>query len=279
MGNCDLHIHSTASDGNLTPAQVVQLAAEKKIHTLALADHDTIEGYLEAQTRGDKIGVTVLPGVELTCNFNSRESHLLGYCFDTENEELNEILDKHHLSRKKRIRWILAQLADQGFQISFDEVWAEAHGGNLGRPHIAAVMVDKRMVASKKEAFIRYLGDNALGEIPNSYLNYRQAINLIKKAGGVTILAHPGLMYTNDEIKAFIDAGLDGVEIIHPSHNYKLQKKLENLAENHSLLKTGGSDFHALNGEYEPHLGIVTISEKWVNQLVKLSKQRQQIIV
>ncbi|MFH5883051.1 PHP domain-containing protein [Halalkalibaculum sp. DA3122] len=279
MGKADLHIHTTASDGRLSPEEVPALASENGLEVIAITDHDTIDGYFPASEAGERIGVEVLPGVELTCDFNSRESHLLAYCFDPEDPDFLQLLAHHKKARLDRIEWIVGQLTQQGLDIDKNEVRAEAAGGNVGRPHVASVLVKKGYVGSAKEAFIRYLGNHALGPIQSYYVSHEEAVERIKGAGGATILAHPGVLYSREEIEQWIDAGLDGLEVVHSSHNYDQQKKYREMAEQHNLLMTGGSDYHGDGEGYLRNFGVITTSLAQVEKLKQMTRQRKKISV
>lgn len=279
MGKADLHIHTTASDGRLSPEEAPALASENGLDVIAITDHDTIDGLFPAREAGEKIGVEVLPGVELTCDFNGRESHLLAYCFDEEDPDFRQLLAHHKKARLLRMEWIVGQLTQQGLEIDKDEVRAEAAGGNVGRPHVASVLVKKGYVGSAKEAFIRYLGNHVLGPIQNYYVSHHEAVQRIKEAGGATVLAHPGVLYSDDEIEEWIDAGLDGIEVVHSSHNYDQQKKFQELAEQNDLLMTGGSDYHGAGEGYLRHFGVITTSLTQVDKLKRMTLQRKKISV
>ena len=258
---------------------IVSLAHEHGLEVISITDHDTIGAYPKARKAGSSLNVDVLPGVELTCEFNERESHLLAYCFDVEDGPLNAMLLKQKKARLERIDWIVGQLTRQGLELDREEVRAEAGTGNVGRPHVAAVLRSKGYVGSIKEAFIRYLGNHVLGPIPGFYISHGKAVRMVKEAGGAVILAHPGHLYTEKELQQWIDAGLDGIEVIHPSHNYKLQKRYEQFAGRNNLLITGGSDFHGRDDRYLRYFGIVNIGLEKVHKLKRLTEQRKQISV
>lgn len=279
MGKADLHIHTTASDGNSTPSQIVSLAIEKKLDVIAITDHDSIAGLQEAEEVAASENIEVLSGTEITASFNSREAHLLAYCFDPTHLEFRKLLLDHRKARINRGEWILGELSKQGLELDMDEVRAEAKGSNIGRPHIASVLVNKGYVASFKEAFIRYLSNQKLGVIPSDYYSYRQVIKTVKKAGGAVIVAHPGQMYSIEELDQLVAEGVDGIEVIHPGHNYELQKKMEEYAEKHNLLTTGGSDFHGINQDYQKYFGVITISTEKVNRMIRMTKQRKRMLV
>ncbi len=277
MAKADLHIHTTASDGNSTPEQIIQSAKKHKLDIISITDHDTIRGYQQAVDVAKKYEIQLLPGVEITSDFNGRECHLLAYCFDPDHSAMRKLLVQHYRSRLERGKWIADQLSQQGLDINIEEIKAEANGSNIGRPHIASVLIDKGYVASFKEAFIRYLSDQSLGTIYNEYYSHHKVIETVKKAGGAVVVAHPSDFYTEQELEKLIDAGIDGIEFIHPSHNYEKQKQIEALAEKHNLLKTGGSDFHGGNKEYQKFFGVVTINTKYVHRLIRMTDQRKAI--
>lgn len=185
----------------------------------------------------------------------------------------------HYHSRLNRGEWIVEQLQQKGLELDIDEVKAEAKSGNIGRPHIAAVLQNKGYVASFKEAFIRHLSDQQLGTIYNEYYSHYKVIEVVKKAGGAVVVAHPGKLYSDKELKKLVSAGIDGIEVMHPSHNYDTQKRIEAFADRNNLLVTGGSDFHGSNKKYQRYFGIVTINAKQVHRLKRLTDQRKEMAV
>ncbi|HLR24689.1 MAG TPA: PHP domain-containing protein [Fodinibius sp.] len=277
MAKADLHIHTTASDGRMSPVDVVHAAIAHKLDLIAITDHDTLKGFREAEkVVSDMDQIELFPAIEITSDFNGRECHLLAYCFDPNHHLIKQLVRDHYHSRLNRGKWIIGQLSRKGFELDIDEVKAVAHGGNIGRPHIATVLLDKGYVASYKEAFIRYLSDQQLGTIYNEYYSHTKVIETVKKAGGVVVIAHPGRLYSQKELKALVSAGVDGIEVIHPSHKYKIQKKMEEFAESHDLLTTGGSDFHGSKKKYQRYFGIVTINARHAHKLRRMADQRKQ---
>lgn len=279
MAKADLHIHTVASDGHMSPEDIVRSAHKHKLDIISITDHDTINGYRQACEIADDLDITLLPGVEITADFGDRECHLLAYCFDPNHSLINSLLADQYRSRLKRGKWIIGELSKEGLDLDIDEVKAEANGGNIGRPHIASVLINKGYVASFKEAFIRYLSDEALGTICNEYYSHHKVIEAVKKAGGAVVIAHPGNLYSKKELETLVKAGVDGIEFIHPSHDYKTQKRIEAFAESHNLLMTGGSDYHGGNKEYQKFFGVVTINTKYVDKLVRMTDQRKKITV
>ncbi|MDZ7715926.1 MAG: PHP domain-containing protein [Balneolaceae bacterium] len=277
MGKADLHIHTTASDGLSTPVEIVESAVKHNLDVIAITDHDTISGVREAREAAKSTELEVISGVEITSDFKGKEAHLLAYCFDIDDPGINKLLSAHKKARVKRGKWIIEQLKNKGLDLDINEVKAEANGSNVGRPHIAAVLVDKGYVASFKEAFIRYLSNEALGPIQNEYYSAEEVIEHVKAAGGATVVAHPGQMYSIQELDIFKEMGIDGIEVMHPSHNYELQKKMEDFAENNLLIKTGGSDFHGGNRDYQKYFGVVTINTEVVYRMRQMTNQRKSI--
>lgn len=275
MGSVDLHIHSTASDGKSTPREIVQKASDLGLDTIAITDHDTYNGFFEARKAGDELDVRVLPGIEVTGLYEQREVHILAYCFDVASAELQQLLQAQKIARINRARWIIGELRKQGLNIEIREVMAQALGGLLARPHIAEVLINKGYVGSLREAFIRYLSDQALGNIKSNYVSYREVIDEIHNAGGAAVLAHPGLSYTDDDLETFVKAGIDGIEYLHPSHNYNLQQKYNEFAGKHQLLKTGGSDYHGGPDEYSQYFGILTLGKSELDRLIQMTDYRK----
>jgi len=275
----DLHIHTTASDGRSTPEEILQYAQNHGLETIAITDHDTVKGYLKVRELVADMDIELLSGAEFTADFNGRECHLLAYCFDADHSAIRRLVVHHYRSRLERAKWIVDQLSKQGLDVDINEVKAEANGANIGRPHIASVLIDKGYVASFKEAFIRYLSDESLGEIYNDYYTVKEIVEAVKKAGGAVVIAHPGKMYSRKELEKLVDLGIDGIEFIHPSHDYEMQRRIEEFAEEHNLLKTGGSDFHGSGDNYQKFFGVVTLSTKYVHSLKRMTKQRREITV
>lgn len=279
MGKADLHIHTTASDGNSTPAQIVERAIDQKLEIISITDHDTIAGLEEAKEAAADKNIEIMPGAEITASFDEREAHLLAYGFDPDNQDFKKLLFGHKKARVARGKWILEELSREGLDLDIDEVRAEAKGSNIGRPHIAAVLINKGYVASFKEAFIRYLSNQQLGVIPSDYYSCTDVIETVKQAGGAVIVAHPGHMYSDDELDRLVEAGVDGIEVVHPGHNYQLQKKMEAYADRNNLLVTGGSDFHGGSQDYQKYFGVATISTEKVNKMKKMLNQRKEMLV
>lgn len=277
MGKADLHIHTNASDGACTPQEILDKAVEKGLKTISITDHDSIKGYKKArELNGGRI--ELLPGVEMSVQWKDKEVHLLGYCFDPDDEEVNLMMLRQSRARRKRMAKIVDHLQHKGIDIDLDEVKAEAGFSNIGRPHAASVLLNKGVVGSVNEAFIRYLSSEKLGSIGTEYCTLGEAIRCMKKAGGVLSLAHPGPLYSQNEIDELMEQGIDGIECIHPSHPYPVQKNFSKIAEKNNFLVTGGSDYHgSRRSDYDPYFGIVTLGAKHVEAIKRLSQQRSKI--
>ena len=273
----DLHIHTTCSDGRLTPEEAVQMANNKKLVSLSITDHDTCRGYFQAIDKANELNVDLIPGVEITSVLEDKEVHILAYNFDPDTNYLEDFLNEQKKARKDRIKGIIKTVKKSGIDVEYDEVWAEANGANIGRPHLARVLAQKGYVSSPKEAFIRYLSNQKLGSIQSTYPDYREVIEIIRNVGGASVVAHPGRLYSSDELQAFVDAGIDGIECIHPSHNFKLQKKYTEYCEQNGLLITGGSDTHDGMEAGYTNMGVVTIACKHVEKMKKMTEQRKNI--
>ena len=253
-GFVDLHCHSTASDGTLSATQVVRLAKDSGLSAIALTDHDTAAGVVEAASAAGSLGLDFLPGIEISCEYpHPGTMHLLGYGIDPGSAVLRDLTARLIAGRDNRNPKIVARLNELGVSITMDEVEAESGGTVVGRPHIAAILVRKGYVNSIKHAFDKYLGTTGLAYFDKERLTARQAIELVRQSGGLPVLAHPiQLRTTNDAeldrvVKDLVDLGLVGLEVIHSDHDSAAVERYGKLAQKYNLLKTGGSDFHGAN--------------------------------
>jgi predicted metal-dependent phosphoesterase TrpH len=240
----DLHCHTSASDGSLSPAATVKLACEIGLKCLAITDHDTIEGWPEADQAAKKRGIFLLKGIEINTDWDNKEIHILGYGMrDQDPDFLDEL---HTLQEKRllRIEKILGKLRQLGVEISPAEVKQYAQGESVGRPHVAQAMIRKGAVSSIQDAFDRYLKIGAPAYVPRYKLTPVEAIHIIRQAGGVAVLAHPGASGADADIDKWVEAGLEGIEVYHPDHSLDDNIRYGRLAESLGLLATGGSDYH-----------------------------------
>lgn len=279
MGKADLHIHTNASDGDLSPEALINKVAEKGLQTISITDHDTIRGYLDAKELAAEKGIEIIPGVEISTVWVGREIHVLAYAFDEDDEDFLSLIFNQKRARRKRMKAIVEVLKSEGIDIDYEEVRAESHPGNIGRPHAASVLIDKGYVASVSEAFIRYLSTEKIQTIQTEYAVLDDVISIVHNAGGVLSLAHPGRLYTQNDMKELLKHSFDGIECIHPSHSYKIQKMFLDLARANNLLVTGGSDFHgSTKSEYDPYLGVVTLGSQFVDALKRSAQSRKTMI-
>jgi len=258
----DLHSHSTASDGRLSPTQLVKLARDRDIATLAITDHDTLRGVAEAQSAGARIGVRVIAGIEISTLFNgSKEAHVLGYGMRPTDDATRATIASLQPRRASRARAILERLAALGVPVPFDAVAALAGDGMIGRPHIARAMIAAGHVPDLQSAFDRFLAEGQPAFVPNDALTPAEAVELIHAAHGVAVLAHPCLFQGDLEalFTSMLAAGLDGIEIYHPDNPPAARPALLARAQRHGLLVTGGSDFHGLSTDGDASLGSIAL--------------------
>jgi hypothetical protein len=276
MSFVELHCHSTASDGTLAPRDVVRLAKQSGLSALALTDHDTVAGVPEAADEARLLGLDFLPGIEISCEFpRPGTMHLLGYGVDPASKPLHDLTRSLIDARDTRNPFIVRKLNDLGVAISMEEWVAEANGGVLGRPHLAAILVRKGYVGSIKQAFDKYLGEGAPAYFDKERVTSRRAIGLIRDSGGAAVLAHPvqlrreNYAQVDTVLKQLVDEGLAGVEVIHSDHDDLAIRELTRLAERYGLLKTGGSDFHGSN-KADIRLGVANgrrVPREWFDRL------------
>ncbi len=241
---CDFHVHTTFSDGLLTPEQVTEIAKEKGLAALGIADHDAVGGIEPAIKKGKQIGVEILPAVELSCIVGDCDIHILGYYVDYKNKKLIAILEDIQSKRLERAKKMVEKLADQGAEVELARVLELAGNGTVGRPHIAQALLEQGHISSYDEAFWKYIGYHCPAYVPKEKLTPRQAIEMIRQFHGIPILAHP-MSYNNRAIVNFIiDEGIAGLEIWRPDHSENDMKYLNALVTNNHLLATGGTDCH-----------------------------------
>ena len=249
-GCVDLHLHTTRSDGTMSPSEVVQYASYKGLRAIAITDHDTVCGNEEAILEGRRLGVEVIPGVELSILFHPGEFHLLGYFVDYRNREFHSSLSLLRERRRQRNPQIITKLADIGIYLNIHEIERIAPNENVGRPHIAEAMVKAGYVSCAQEAFDRYLKKDGPAYVPKEFLTPTEGIALIKRYGGIPVLAHPHTLELNtmEKFTRFVgllrDAGLEGIEIWYSGNSPRKVAIYRELADRYGLCVTGGSDFH-----------------------------------
>jgi predicted metal-dependent phosphoesterase TrpH len=276
LNTVDLHCHTTASDGILAPTELVRLAASVPLDVIAITDHDSTEGVAEALAAGEKYGVEVIPGVELSCDVPSGELHMLGYYPDVSADELQTELQRLRGGRVQRAQAMVGKLVDLGYPISFQRVQELAGQGAIGRPHVAQALQEAGHVKSKGEAFGKLIGRHGPAYVERARLSPADAVRLIRRVGGVPVFAHPFIISGNGGVLApvplaeslpdLVAAGLLGIEVYYPYYTPAIIDQLLTLARQYDLIVTGGSDFHGA-GVAGAILGSVYVPRKCVHLL------------
>jgi predicted metal-dependent phosphoesterase TrpH len=275
----DLHIHSTASDGSLSPAEIIKAAEEVPLRAIAITDHDTLEGSAEALQYIDSSAVEIIPGIEISADFDGGTMHLLGYLLRLDDVSLRQTLEVVQKSRTDRNLHIIRRLHNLEVDIHYDDVVQASGGGQIGRPHIARVLVQKGVVQNIDEAFATFLRKGGPAYVERYRLSPAEAIQTILEAGGVPVLAHPSSLNLKTEgnldrvVAGLKKVGLKGLEAYYPSHGPVRTALYERLAKRHGLLVTGGSDFHG-TAKPEVHIGIGSGDLRIPYRLVEELKQK-----
>lgn len=264
----DLHLHTTASDGSLSPSALVWAARSGGLDVIAIADHDTCAGVAEAQ-RALPSQVHVIPAVELSTTLESTEQHILGYFIDPQHKSMQQYSESAAEKRRERIRGMLERLRPYGIKLTLDDVIAAAEPGTrmIGRPHLARALALRNHVQTVGEAFDRFIGDQGPAFLPTQLLSPKQGIDLIHEIGGVAVWAHPRASALEKHLKAMIDWGLDGIECFRPNATPTETMTAEEYAKLHKLLMTGGSDWH---GTWQGRLGDFYLSPEDVEALLEI---------
>lgn len=269
MQLADLHTHSTASDGQYSPAELVHLARQRGLHTLALTDHDTLDGLDEAVRAGEALGLRVLRGVELSAK-EHHNFHILGYCFAADAPELRQLCEKLRAGRDERKYRILDFLKEKGMELTLEEVEELAGGDIIARPHFARAMVRRGYVSSNREAFDRYLDSEEYRQkVTRFKADARSCVEAVKAAGGRVSLAHPYQMRLEDEalealVRELAGYGLDAIEGYYPKYTPQQQDCYHRLAKKYGLHLTGGSDFHGEKVKPEVRLAALELDLGWL---------------
>lgn len=244
MNKADLHLHTTASDGLLSPEEIVTTAYNKGLKAIAITDHDTVKGIKNAINKSKDINILVIPGIEFSCELKNFEIHVLGLFVDVNCPNLIKVCDELELSRKNRIELIIKKLNSLNINIDYEKLSKNCKEGTLGRPHVARALVAKKYVDSVQEAFDRYLSYGKEAYVSRFKLLIEDAISIIHKSGGIAILAHPALIKDYKVETLLNEYNFDGIEVYHSKHTDEDIKEFKNLANKYNLIITGGSDFH-----------------------------------
>ena len=273
----DLHVHSTASDGRLAPADVVRDAAAAGLAAVALTDHDTIDGLPEACAAATGLGIRVVTGCEFSVAAPWGELHLLAYFLPVDSPAVNTFLHEQRAARADRGARMVERLHGQGVDVALDDVLAEANGGALGRPHVARALVARGIVPDVAAAFERYLGRRKAAFVPKKLPQIAHVTALVRDAGGVTSAAHLGERATRGTLARLQRGGVDGVEVLHPSHDAATAGRIQTRARELGLLVTGGSDWHggAERDEVRAPLGGMNVPAEWLAEIERLAQDRR----
>lgn len=272
----DLHMHTSASDGLLGPADLVRAVQAADLQVFSVTDHDTVDALAEVESNAQRLGLRLIPGIELSAMWRKVEFHILGYFVDPRDAALLTFLRARREARRTRLQTMLNRLRPLGIVIEAEEVLARAVDGNVGRPHLARVLVQRGFVASTDEAFDRYLAEGKPAYVPRPEVTVVDAIRVIHEAGGLASLAHPGLHNRDEAIPDLVSARLDAIEVYHVNHSPGLSTHYRRLAERQGLLVTGGSDFHGATArDHGPTPGIPCLPEADFRRLQVAADKRR----
>ena len=276
MGAVDLHLHTTASDGTLTPAALVRRAAERGLKYIAVTDHDSVDGVREALVAAAAYpGLTCIPGIEISTEVETGEAHLLGYFVDYRDAALNRRMHRIQRSRERRAADMVAKLNDLGLKLEITRVRELAGEGSVGRPHVAAALLEKGYIVEFAEAFEKYIGRGGPAYVPRDKITPLEAVEIILAARGLPVLAHPFTVGAVAPMVAALAAGgLVGLEVYYAEHDSAQIDEYNALAAEHDLIATGGTDFHGIATRVEPDIGEVEIPANVIGDLMALAAAR-----
>ena len=264
----DLHTHTTYSDGAFSPKELLDLAKIKQLSAVGITDHDSVNGIDEAIHYGKKIGIEVIPGVEISTDVEETEVHILGYFIDHKDKELNKVLKFFRDERLERGKRIIKKLNNIGLEITLSDVLEFSESAPICRPHIAKAMLKKGHVKNFIQAFQKYIGDGGPASERKIHVSAQSALKIINDAGGLSFIAHPGKM-KESILQNLIHLGVDGIEAIHPSHKKYQQKFYKGIVNQYCLLESGGSDFHGGMRSDETNLGKYYVSASVLDGIKK----------
>ena len=274
----DLHIHTHFSDGLLSPTEIIELAADRHLKAIALTDHDEVQGIDEAIQVGKEHGIEVVPAIEIGTSYHGKDLHILGYYINHHDPILLEHIREWRQWREERAKRIVSRLNEIGIKIPFELVKLKAGNGNIGRPHIADVLIEQGVIFSFQEAFDKYLADNKTAYIPKRKMMADEAIMLIQQIGGLAFIAHPAVNVTNEYIEELIKKGLDGIETMHPKHSPGQVNFYKGLVEKYDILESGGSDTHGPRHGTDM-LGISNVPYTVLNNIKKSISHKKAVFV
>ena len=276
MKFADLHLHTNFSDGTFTPEELVVQAQKNGLVCIALTDHDTVEGCARAAAACAAVEMEFIPGAELTAEHADTEVHVIGYFLDANDQTLLGRIAQFQSVRQNRIHEMVAALNKLGVPLRAESVFALANCKSPGRPHVARALVKEKLIGSLDEAFERFLKKGRAAWVPKTKMSAFESIELIHQAGGLAVMAHPGLNRTDDIIPDLVAAGLDGIECFHTKHSTVMSERYLEIAEKHDLLVTGGSDCHGFS-KNKPLIGTVRVPFMYVEKLLAAHQGRHHV--
>lgn len=264
----DLHIHTTASDGWMTPEKVLEEASQAGLAYISITDHDTVDGFLRLTKTAGSISPVVIPGIEFSTDLPGHEVHILGYYINPCDDELRHHLDILAKDRLARVCKMISKLKNLGYNLDYDFILEIAGPKTVvGRPHVAQALVAKGYFKAVKDVFDTLIERGGPAYVPHYKLPPQAVVSLIERAGGIPVLAHPGLVGSDSVVNKIIAAGVKGLEVYHPSHDEGMTTRYLALARQRKLKVTGGSDYHAIPGRFPGKLGEFTVSGSLVREL------------
>lgn len=274
MSHVDLHLHSTASDGTRSPTDVVREAARRGVRGISLTDHDTTAGLDEAASEAERAGISFLAGAELSANEPGRSVHILAYGFRPDAPGIQRFFAEYRVARNQRAASIVERLQEQGLRIELEDVKQEAGDGVVTRAHIGRALVRVGAVPDQQTVFGRYLGRGGPAFVEKPPTPPARVFDMVRKAGGVTVLAHPGRTHGVDAIRRWANEGLNGVEVLHPHNAPNVRRRLTSLATELGLLRAGGSDWHGPDSA-RAELGSQRVPRQWMDEIAGAARALQ----
>jgi predicted metal-dependent phosphoesterase TrpH len=277
----DLHLHTTISDGRLTPSQLISLVASQGLKVVSVSDHDTTDGLEEAYGAAKQFAdLRVIPGIELSTDIPGDEIHILGYFIQYDDEAFQSILQRFREGRLERGRLMVEKLAELGINVQWERVQEIAGDGSVGRPHIALAMVEKGYFKEPKDAFAQYLGRNGLAYVERKKMTPEEGVQMLTRIGGVPVLAHPAQLADLDSKVAQLKAaGLMGMEVHYAMYPPETVERLAGVAQRHGLIPCGGSDYHGLGNTGEPLPGTLGPPMETVERLEEAARKLSQAVI
>jgi len=263
----DLHLHSVYSDGTLSPTDVIKVSHSAGLSVVSIVDHDNIQGLEESEKAAENFNIEVIPGVELSSTLNQKEVHILGYFIDRKNSKLNDYLAFFRDERRKRAERIVKKLNSLNIPLKLETVLRRTIMGSIGRPHVAYALLENGFIDNYDEAFDKYIGLNGPAYEEKIHFSPKDAVDLISQAGGLSFLAHPNKTLNENELVHLIDIGIDGIEVMHPSHSHERVNYFKGITSEYFLLESGGSDFHGGRKRDEEILGRYTVDLQAVENM------------